>query len=52
MIISEAEAKWAQQFRCGCFLWFATKRSIPRGCPHHMRDRQGDPIKLIKEPKK
>lgn len=41
-----ADEKWGQQFRCGCFLGFASKRAIPRHCPVHYRDRQGPALPL------
>lgn len=41
-----ADEKWGQQYRCGCFLGFRTKRLIPNHCPQHLRDRQGRPLPL------
>lgn len=38
--------KYGQQYRCGCFLGFATKRKIPSHCPQHLRDRQGPALPL------
>jgi hypothetical protein len=41
--------RWGQQYRCGCFLGFPTKKSIPNHCPQHLRDRQGQPHRLINQ---
>lgn len=41
---SPAASTYLQKYRCGCFLEFARKKDIPRGCPHHMRDRLGAAI--------
>lgn len=37
---------YLQQFRCGCFLEFARKKDVPRWCPEHLRDRQGEPLRV------
>lgn len=47
--VQQDAERWGQQFRCGCFLGFPTKRAIPKHCPQHLRDRQGSPLPLAAE---
>lgn len=37
---------YLQKFRCGCLLEFARKKDVPRWCPQHLRDRQGEPLRV------
>src|SRR5690606_5047369 len=44
--VADDDEKWGQQFRCGCFLGYPTKRAIPHFCPQHSRGRQGSALPL------
>lgn len=44
--VADDGEKWGQQFRCGCFLGYPTKRAIPHFCPQHSRGRQGSALPL------